>query len=139
MTKPIVLKAILLISGLIGVSIGAGILFVPEAFFATNNIVLARDANLLSEIRAPGGALLASGVLIITGAFIPTLTFTALALSSLMYLSYGVSRMIGMALDGMPGDGLVAACVLEMTIGALNLFVLMKYRGTLQAKIKRIA
>ncbi|MGK7934419.1 MAG: DUF4345 family protein, partial [Xenococcaceae cyanobacterium] len=48
--------------------------------------------NLLSEIRASSGALLAYGILIFTGAFVSQLSFTSMILSSLLFLSYGLSR-----------------------------------------------
>ena len=126
MQNSIKLKATLLISGSIAVGIGAGILFAPEAFYAANNIQLAHDINLLSEIRAPGGALLACGVLIISGSFVPWLAFSATLVSSLMYISYGLSRILAMAIDGIPAQSLIIVCVLEMAIGLFNLCMLIK-------------
>jgi len=128
MQNSIKLKATLLISGSFAVGIGAGILFAPEAFYAANNIQLSDDINLLSEIRAPGGAMLASGVLIISGAFVPGLTFSATLVSSLMYLAYGLSRILAMAIDGIPAQSFIVVCVLEMAIGLFNLCMLTKYR-----------
>jgi len=123
-----VLKTILFISGLIAVGVGGGILFMPVAFHATTGIDLGANASLLSEVRAPGGALLTSGILIMLGAFIKKLTFTATLVSALFYLSYGLSRILSMLLDGMPADELVQATILEMIIGLLCLFALVKYR-----------
>ena len=128
MQNSIKTKTILLISGLIAVGIGIGILFAPEAFYAANNIALGHDINLLNEIRAPGGALLASGALIISGAFVSELTFSSLVVSSLMYLAYGLSRILSMVIDGIPDQGLVVVCVLEVVIGLLNFCELAKYR-----------
>lgn len=128
MKNSIVLKVILVISGLIGVVIGAAILLTPVAFHATSGIELGGNTSLLNEIRAPGGALLASGILIISGAFLTELTFTSIVLSTLLYLSYGLSRIISMVADGKPAETLMQATVLEIMIGLVCAFALVKYR-----------
>ena len=122
------LKTILFISGLIAAGIGAAILFIPVAFHATTGIELGNDTNLLNEIRAPAGALLASGILIITGAFVERLTFTSTVVATLLYLSYGLSRILSMVIDGMPAEELVQVAVLEIIIGLVCVFSLVKYR-----------
>ena len=99
-----ILKAILFVSGLVATGIGAAILFTPAAFYALNGIRLGNDISLLNEIRAPGGALLAIGLLIMSGAFVTRLTFTATLLAALLYLAYGLSRILSMAIDGMPAN-----------------------------------
>jgi len=125
-----ILKTILFISGLIAAGIGGAVLFMPIAFNATSGIDLAGNISLLSEIRASGGLLLASGILIMSGAFVAKLAFTATVVSVLLYLSYGLSRILSMALDGMPAEGLVQATILEIIIGLLCVFSLIKYRET---------
>jgi len=129
MKKSNVLKTILIISGLMASVIGAAILFTPVAFYATYGIAVAGNFSLLNEIRAPGGALLVSGLLIISGAFVDKLTFTAVVVSTLLYLSYGLSRVMSIAIDGMPVDGLVHAAVLEIVTGLACVFALAIYRG----------
>jgi hypothetical protein len=123
-----VLKAILIVAGLIGAGVGGAILLVPEAFHATTGIRLSGDVNLLNEMRASGGALLASGVLVMSGAWVPRLTFTSILVASLLYLSYGFSRVLSMVMDGMPDPGLVQVAGLEIVIGALCLLALARYR-----------
>lgn len=123
-----VLKTILIISGLIASGIGAAILFAPVAFYATYGIELGSNFSLLNEIRAPGGALLASGILIMSGAFMDKLAFTSVLVSTLLYLSYGLSRVMSIAIDGVPAEGLVQAAVLEIVIGLACVFALLKYR-----------
>ena len=123
-----VLKTILFVSGLIATGTGGAILFMPAAFFATNGIELGSNISLLSETRAPGGALLASGILIMSGAFVAKLSFTSTVVSALVFLSYGLSRILSIAIDGMPAEGLVQAAVLEIVIGLACVFALAKYR-----------
>jgi hypothetical protein len=125
-----VLKVVLIISGLIAVFIGGAVLLTPVAFYATNGIDLGGNISLLNEIRAPGGALLAFGILIIFGAFLTELTFTSILLSTVLFLSYGLSRIISMVADGKPAETLIQAAILEIIIGLVCVFALVKYRET---------
>ena len=121
------LKLTLIVSGIIGLYIGVEILFFPISFYATSGIELGDNVSLLNEIRAPGGALLLCSVLIILGAFVPKLTFTSILLTTLLYLSYGLSRIVSMAVDGRPAEILVYVAVLEIVIGLFCAFMLVKY------------
>ena len=121
------LKATLIISGFIGVYIGVEILFFPISFYATSGIDLGSNVSLLNEIRAPGGALLLSSVLIIMGAFVPRLTFTSIILATLLYLSYGLSRILSMVIDGRPAEILIYVSALEIAIGLACAFMLAKF------------
>ena len=127
MKGPIVYKIVLCIAGIIAIGIGGAILISPIDFFASNQIDIGNNASLLSEIRAPAGALLACGILILSGVFVSKLTYTSLIVSSLVYLSYGISRIIGIKIDGMPSDSLVYAAVFEIFIGLVCMFFLLKY------------
>lgn len=127
-----VLDIFLLISGFIAAGIGANILFLPVVFYASNGIELAGNINLLNEIRASGGALLAAGVLIISGSFIPGIKFTAIVLSALLYLAYGLSRVFSFIIDGIPSEGLVLAAGLEVFIGLGCIWIYFKYRAFLK-------
>ncbi|WP_206057214.1 DUF4345 domain-containing protein [Nitratireductor sp. XY-223] len=119
-------KAVLIVAGLVASAIGAAILLAPHAFYGTYGIALGTNASQLSEIRAQGGALLAGGLLIGSGAFVSRLAFSSALVASLLYLSYGTSRLISMGLDGVPVSGLVQATVLEFVIGLLSLFALTR-------------
>jgi hypothetical protein len=121
------LKVTLIASGFIGVYIGVEILFSPISFYATSGIDLGGNVSLLNEIRASGGALLLSSVLIIIGAFVPRLTFTSIMLATLLYLSYGLSRILSMVIDGRPVEILMYVAVLEIAIGLACAFMLAKF------------
>jgi len=123
-----VLKSILFLSGLVASGIGAAILFAPLAFYASYGTVLDVDFSLLNEIRATGGAVLASGLLIMSGAFVAKLAFTATLVSAFLYLPYGLSRVMSMAVDGMPAEGFIQAAVLELAIGLVCVFAFIKYQ-----------
>lgn len=110
-------RALLFVSGLVAIAIGASILVAPAAFHASYGTDLGTNANLLSEIRAPGGALLVLGILMLVGAFTPTFTLASTAIAAAVYLAYGVSRLVSIGLDGMPGEGLLIATAIELVIG----------------------
>jgi|GEM_PF-505586 len=121
------LKTILFLSGLLVIAIGAVVLFAPQLFYASNGIELGNNSSLMSEIRAPGAGLLICGVLILLGIFVKSLTFPAILLSTMLFLSYGSARVFSMVLDGMPTQNLVWATVIEFAFGLLGLFAIVKY------------
>lgn len=123
-----IVKVILIVSGVIAAAIGAAILFTPISFYASYGITLGNNVSLLNEIRAPGGALFAMGILIVSGAFVKKITYTAMVISALLFLSYSLSRVIAIAFDGVPVNGLVQATMLESLIGLACAYALLKYR-----------
>lgn len=121
-------KAILLVAGAVLVLVGMFILTSPADFYAANNIELGSNVSLLNELKAPAGLLLAAGVFMIGAIFVRSQADTALWLATLIYLSYAVSRLVSMTLDGVPAAGLVQAAALEGVIGLACLAVLMVRR-----------
>ena len=122
-------NVVLFISGLIAAIIGGAILFKPVIFYASNGIDLDNNINLLNEIRASGGALLAAGLLILSGCFVSNLRYTAIVVSTLLYLAYGVSRVLSFTVDGIPSEGLILATGLEIFLGVVCAWFYVKYRG----------
>jgi len=120
-------KIFLFAIGIIGIIIGASLLLIPVAFEASAGIHLDNEVNILSEVRAPGGTLMAASILIASGAFISGMTYISIVLAALFYLSYGVSRTISIILDGLPADSLVMATVSEIIIGLISLYILFKF------------
>ena len=99
------MRAVLFVSGLVAVGIGGSILLVPEAFYASYGIDLSGNINLLNEMRAAGGAVLASGLLILSGAFVARFAWLAALVGCLTYIPYGLSRGLAVLLDGAPDRG----------------------------------
>lgn len=124
----IAVTAILLVSGLVGVVIGGAMLLMPVEFHAMAGIALGDSASLLNEMRASGGALLASGLLIVSGAFRADLTFAAGVIATMLYLAYGLSRIFSMVVDGAPDDILVIVAGLEIAWGLVCAFPLAGYQ-----------
>ena len=121
-------RVILFTSGVIAAGFGAVILFNPAALYASSGIEMVWNVSLLSEIRAAGGALLACGLFIMAGSFIARLAYSATIISVLMYLSYGLSRLFSMSVDGMPVESLVMATGLELVIGLMCIYLLTAAR-----------
>ncbi|MEM6995550.1 MAG: DUF4345 domain-containing protein [Myxococcota bacterium] len=116
-----VLRLLLLASGVVALAVSGGLLLDPVRFEAGAGVVLSADPSVLSEVRAPAGALLAAGVLVTIGAFVRSYTAAAAGVAITLLLSYGLARVFGMVLDGVPSDALVAATVVELGLGAATL------------------
>lgn len=138
MKNPLLLKGILVLAGLVAIAVGLLLLFAPTWLYAQSGIDLVGKTSLLNETRAPGGAILASGVLITAGAFAPKLSFSAALLATLLYLGYGLARIVSMIVDGMPAPTLVQVCGFELLFGVGCLFVLLQHRD-LAAPIDALA
>ena len=124
-----VTRIFLALSGTIAALIGLSVLFVPHAFFATNHITLGTDPNLMSEIRAPGGLLLASGVIMLCGAIMRSLMRAALLTGAVVFSMYGVSRLVSLAFDGMPSSSIFGALVIELVVGGIAAVLITKFGG----------
>jgi hypothetical protein len=134
MGKYATVRILLAVAGAIGIGVGGTQLFMPVAFESSAGIGLGDNSSLLSEIRAAGGTLLAASILILSGAFLPALTSVSLLLSTLFYLSYGLSRLLSGIMDGIPSESLVIATVVEMVVGMLSLLAWYKLRKEGQMK-----
>ena len=123
-------RIVLLLAGFTAVAIAATIIAAPEAFYASYGISIGQDINLANEMKAPMGLLAAAGMLMLAGAIRADLTVASLAVATAVYLSYGLSRLSSMAIDGLPHNALVAAASFELLLGAACLALLMRARGT---------
>ena len=115
-------KTALGLSGAISFGIGAFILAAPHAFYASYGIELGADPSLLSELRAPGAGLAAFGVVMLSGLFRSAMTLPAIVAAMTVFLAFPAGRLVGIAFDGMPSDGIVAALLLELAIATLCVF-----------------
>ncbi|MFZ9036495.1 MAG: DUF4345 domain-containing protein [Gammaproteobacteria bacterium] len=120
--------ALLLVAGALLILVSAFILTSPAEFYAANRIELGANPNLINELKAPAGLLLAAGLFMIGAIFVRSQADTALWLASLIYLSYAGSRFASMAFDGVPAAGLVQAAALEGVVGLVCLAVLSMRR-----------
>lgn len=121
-------RLVLLLSGLVASGIAATILIVPDAFYASYGIELGGNSNLINELKAPAGALLLAGVVILAGSIRTHLIAFSMTTAAAVYLSFGLSRFLSMIVDGVPGDGLVSAAVAEIAIGTICLINLISFK-----------
>ena len=137
MTKDLYQKIALILTGLAASAVGAGMLLVPHAFHALSGITLANDVNLLSEVRAPGAALLVTGLFILSGAFVARVRHAATLVGFAVMLSYGVSRLISMVLDGMPGAAMVQITIFEFAMALICGLALLPRRSDQDRMVAR--
>ncbi len=121
-------KGLLLASGLIAAAIAAMILFAPNAFYGSYGIEIGANVSLANELKAPAGLLLLAGLLMLVGVFRSEFAILSLATATAVYLSYGLSRISSMAIDGVPHSALVSAAVIEIAIGGICLVDLIRHR-----------
>lgn len=114
-------KAALGLSGLTALAIGASILFAPHAFYASYGITLGEDANLLSELRAPGAGLAGFGLLMLLGIWRQAVLPVAMAVALTVFIAFPAGRLVGLAVDGVPSGSVIGALVVELVIAALCL------------------
>ena len=123
------LKILLIVCGGIGGLVGLEMLVAPVSMYATVGIDVAGLTNLLSDLRASGGALLLCGILIASGAFVEGLAFSSTLLSSILYLGYGLSRSVAILIDGVPADTLIVVAMIEVILGLASITALIKFRS----------
>jgi len=126
--SPYVTRCLLLASGLLAAGIAAMSFMAPNGFFAVYGIDIGADVNLTNELKASTGVLFVSGLLSISGAFRTDLFKPALEIAALVYLSYGLSRLASIAIDGIPDVGLVVAAIIEISVGGACLMRLVHLR-----------
>lgn len=121
-------RPVLLASGLVAVLIAGTILVAPELLYADSGIELDGNATLANELKAPSGALLAAGLMMLAGVFRARYAVASLAAAALVYLSYGLSRLASFAIDGLPHSSLMGATALELSLGTVCLLTLLPAR-----------
>lgn len=122
------IRALLLASGLLAAGIAATVLFAPDAFYTGYGISVDSNVNLANELKAPAGLLLMAGLLMLIGVFRARFVVPSLATAAAIYLSYGTSRLLSMAMDGVPDSALVTAAIIEIAVGAACFFALVVLR-----------
>ena len=137
MTSTVLEKIALGLSGLTALGIGMSILLAPQSFYAGYGIALGKDASLLSELSAPGAGLAAFGALMLTGIWRASFRPVSVAVALTVFLAFPVGRFIGLAMDGMPSGGIIAALVFELAVAALCLVVFRRRPGQAPAGLSR--
>lgn len=122
-------KGILIVLALTLVVFGGWRLVDPIGFYTFSGLKLPDDPGLLSGVRGTGGILVVSGIVVGLGAFRHAWSRTSVVLAAVVFLSFGLSRLLGIALDGYPGAEVIQGIVIELGLGGLALFAFFKYRN----------
>ena len=107
--------------------------FAPVAFYASYGIDPAHQVNLLNELRSHGLSVLGAGLFIASGAILPRLAPAATIVATGLYLSYGLSRLVALALDGLPSSSLLLTTGFEIVFGLVGLGLLLRSRRAVPA------
>ncbi|MEM7004487.1 MAG: DUF4345 domain-containing protein [Pseudomonadota bacterium] len=118
MTRIITRTALVGSGALLGL-IGGALIFVPRDFLAMSRVFVEHDPSLTSELAAPSGVLIITGSVMLLGAIKLRFSNLALSIGAIVYGSYGVCRLISLAVHGFPTVSLIAAMIIELAIAAL--------------------
>ena len=129
MKESMVFKVILIVLALTLVVFGGWRLVDPIGFLTFNGLELSDDAGLLSEVRGAGGIIMVSGFVVGLGAFLHVWSRTSVVLAAMVFLPLGLGRLMGLALDGSPGAGVIQGMAIELVFGVLALFAFFRYRN----------
>ena len=105
---------------LLGV-IGAAMLTRTEAFLAMSGVEISSSPSLLSELKAPSVLLILAGTLMLIGSARLRFSDLGLTVGVVVYGSYGVARLVGMVMEGLPSESLVIATLIELVLAGLLL------------------
>jgi len=122
-----VFKGILIVLALTLLVFGGWRLVDPIGFYAFSGLELPDDAGLLSEVRGAGGIIMVSGLVVGLGAVRRDWSRTSVLLAAVVFLSLGLGRLVGIALDGSPGAEVIQGMAIELVLGGLALFAFFKY------------
>jgi len=128
MQNSIVLKAILLGLGLPLLVFGGWRVVDIVGFFGFNGIELGYNVSMLNETRAAGGMVVGSALVILSGAFFPRMAFTSTVFAVVLFLSFGIARLYGIAVDGLPGEMILQGLFSEFVMGSIGVFALYWYK-----------
>ncbi len=111
------LRLLLIVGAMTALAVATGILFLPELFYASYGIDPSGNISLLNELKAPAVAImLASGVMA-SALTKPKLLPFALFSGVLVFLCFGLGRVIAVMQDGMPSTALIWVAAIEVMLG----------------------
>ena len=125
MNTPLISSGYLLLSA-------AGLLVVALSYGVKPTVVLPRilkvtlfDRDLIHIFRAVMGLYMASLSLWVVGAFVPSLMQTAMIAEVVFMGGLAAGRTLSLILDGRPSNVLIFYLIIETTLAAAGIFLLM--------------
>ncbi|WP_281612749.1 DUF4345 domain-containing protein [Flammeovirga sp. SubArs3] len=123
------LKVYLLLSGILLSIIGALTSFNPIEIKANEGIILAGNPSALNDVRSFGMLLIATALFSSIGVFKESIRKPAIISVFTLFLSLGLGRVLSIALDGFPSDGILKATVLELVLGIIGVTLFSVYKN----------
>lgn len=117
--RQMALRLLIGLGAITALALSLSILFVPGPFYASYGIDTVDQTSLLNELKAPALVILALGVAMATGLFRADLARPAFAAGTLLYLGFGLARVIAVIFDGLPSASLVWVMAFELLLGLL--------------------
>jgi len=99
--------------------IGAAMLTRTEDFLAMSDVQIAPNPSLLSELKAPSALLILAGATMLIGSVRTRFADLGLTVGAVVYGSYGLARLVGTVLDGLPTGSLLIAMLIELVLAGL--------------------
>ena len=94
-------------------------------YLKNSGIKLENEVNVLSEARGVSSVMLFSGTIMLLGTIVPELTITSFVVATLILLGFAFGRSLSIALDGKPNKLLIQGLIVEIVLGAANVFCLV--------------
>ncbi len=117
---------VLVLSGLMLLFVGGMRLGNPiKTYLKNSGIKLENDVDLLNEMRGVSALMLCGGIIILLGAVVPKLTFTAFVVALLIFLGFAIGRILSISFDGKPNKQIRQGLISEIVLGAANVFCLI--------------
>lgn len=114
-----IIRLVLTGSGALLALIGGALMLTPRVFLETSQVFVEHDPGLMSELAAPSGILMITGAFMLLGAIRMRFATLALLLGAVVYGSYGIGRVMSMALHGLPSESLISATIIELAVATL--------------------
>lgn len=124
--KPMLSTIVLITAGLSLIVIGYTYLFKFDRVLASLGSKMA-NLPLRHVLRANyGGTFPAFGILFILGAFIPSLTFSALLVLFVFMAGFAIGRLVSIKLDGRPPLFMLFLTAIEIVYSGLAIYLILK-------------
>ncbi|NKB88764.1 MAG: DUF4345 domain-containing protein [Acidobacteria bacterium] len=118
---------ILFVSGMILTGAGAMRVVKPagsyclQSYLGKPGVKLEDDVDMLSEMRGAGALTLLTGLIALAGLASPRVMPASFAAAGLIFLGFGLGRVISLAVDGRPNRDLINGTIAELVFGTLNI------------------
>ncbi len=120
----------LALSGFLLFMVGTMRLSNPTKTYSKNSgIELAKDVDLLNEVRGVSALMMSSGIIILLGTIMPKLTPFSCVVAVLLFLGFAIGRLLSIVTDGKPNKKIIQGLFSELILGGANLFCLINILG----------